>query len=504
MSSAYSDGTWTSPVQDGAKKVSFPWQDAGDYYANTTRRNYSALAANYDPVLETRTSYTNHILQSDDCSNAAWTKNATTATAASTDPEGTATASKVVEDGTTAAHNVRQTLTVPIGALSFGVMLKAAERTFARLRINNATDNDVATAVFNLSTGVVSAGTGTIKKLSKGWYWCYVSGTATAANSYIFIDLSANGTDWSYAGTAGSGVYAYHATALTSIPTVAWPAIAVTAATRTVSVPNVDADDPISFLVEEDEPGEGELMLGVAKWPRLYSRIPKQQIVPAGHLFATPNYPPDEWITGINFLSVRRFEVVGDYAVWMLKDMDAAAGATYGPLVGYYGAKVAITAYTADPATTITAAGHGCVANDVVLYRRANNLLKFVVSSVSGNDIVGTSTNLGALLSGFLPYVIGIIETNDNLRRRTRAETDLGQTMNLVAQKIRDFYMVNVSPGIAASTDIPRQGPYTTANYLAAWASAATWFNVTATELSIVNGPLLMTEYTQARLDGIT
>jgi len=494
-------------VQDGAKKLMFPWQDAGDFYSNQTRRQYSCLSPNFDPILETRTSYTNLLKQGSDFSQADWTKAAATATAASTDPEGTSTATKLVEDATNAAHNASQALVVGSGALSFGVILKAAERSYARLRINNGTDGNLAIAVFNLSAGSVMSGTGTIKRLAKGWFWCTVTGTATIANSTCYVDLTSDGSTFSYAGTAGSGVYCYLATAIASAPSVAWPAIATTAATRTISSPPVDADDPISFLVEESDPSESELMLGVAKWNRLYSRIPKTQTVPAGYLFNTPNFPTCEWISGINFLSLNVWELVGDYGVWMLRDYNQNLSTKFGPLVGYYGAEVAITGYDGAYAAsnTLTAPGHGCSIGDVVIYKRALpsvRQIKFVVTAVSGNDITGDNTTLDESL--ITSYANGFITTTDYLRRRTRNATDLGQTINLVAQYIRNYYVVGVSPGISAQTDIPRQGPYTLENYLAAWASASTWFNVQATELKIINGPLLMTEYLQARLDGIT
>lgn len=507
MSGHIQDGTWTSPQQDGAKRLSFPWQDSGDFYATETRRNYSALAPYYDTILETRTSYTNLLTYSDDLSNAAWTKTNTTATSGQTDLEGGTSASKIAEDTTNGAHSANRALTAASGALSFGAILKAGERSFARLRIYNATDGDVVKAVFDLTNGTVLSGSGTIKKLPKGWFWCFVGGAATIANSSVYIEVSSDGTTWSYAGTTGSGIYAFRATAILSIPSVPWPAIATTAATRAISAPPVDADDPLSFLVEETEPGDGDLLFGVAKWGRLYSRIPKQQTVPAGNLFSTPNFPTCEWISGINFLSLNVWQLVGDYGVWMLRDYNQNSSAKFGPLVGYYGAEVAITGYDGAFAATntLTAPGHGCSIGDVVIYKRAipsERQIKFVVTNVSGNDITGTNTEMSESL--ITSYANGFITAVDKLRRRTRAGTDLGQAVNLPAQVVRDFYIVGVSPGISAQTDIPRQGPYTLENYLAAWVAPSTWFNVLATELKIVNGPLLMTEYTQARLDGIT
>lgn len=303
-SARYSDGDFTTAGQDGAKELVLPLQDKGQYYATLVTRRYKALVEYYNPLRYDSTGYTQLLKYSDDLSQADWTKNATTASAgATTDVEGQTNASKLKEDNTNAAHNATQTMTVASGALSFGVIAKQAERKYLRLRINNATDSDLASAVFDLNAGTVTTGTGTIKKLLNGWYWCRVAGTATVSNSKVFCDLSANGSTFSYTGTTGSGVYLMRATAIASAPSVNWPAVQSTATTRAVTVPAVDPDDPLAFLVSESGPDSGVAQFGVAAWSRQYANVPApitrySSIAftkPSGATLATTSYALLDW-----------------------------------------------------------------------------------------------------------------------------------------------------------------------------------------------------------------
>ena len=269
------DGVFTTAGQNGAKEISLPLQSVGQNFATLVTRRYNALVEYYQPLRYQSNAFTQLLIYSDDLSNVAWTKGAATATAnATTDTEGLTNASKLAEDATTAAHGATQTLAVASGALSFGVLAQQAERKFLRLRLNNATDGDLATAVFDLNAGVVTVGTGAIKKLLNGWYWCKITGTATIANSKVYCDLSADGVTWNYAGTAGSGVYLFRATAIPAAPAGNFPAIITTAATRAVTVPAVDPDDPLAFLIDESGPDSGGAQYGVAQWARKYANVP--------------------------------------------------------------------------------------------------------------------------------------------------------------------------------------------------------------------------------------
>ena len=285
------DGIDTTARQHGAKTVSLPLQGIGNYYATAVRRQIIATPATaYSPVVGARTTYTQQLKYSDDLSQAAWTNNASTATAsAATDPEGGSTACKLAEDATNAAHNAQQAMTVASGALAFGALCKAGERGFARLRINNGTDGNLGIAVFNLITGALVSGAGTIKQLLNGWWWCYVTGTATVANSTAIIDLTADGSTFSYAGSAGSGIYVWRATAYLS--SSIGPAIASTSVTRAVTSPAVDTDDPTAFIVDEQEPDSALLELGVARWTRSYANVPAQTVHYSSRAITKPVIP---------------------------------------------------------------------------------------------------------------------------------------------------------------------------------------------------------------------
>ena len=282
------DGTFTSPVQHGSKQLSIPLQTEGNNHATIIRRNYIAAPyAYYEPVIGTQTAYTALLKYSDDLSQSNWTKAAATGTAnAATDPDGGATATKLAEDNTNAAHNASQAMTVAAGALSFGVLAKAGERTQFRLRVYNATDGSLGSTVFNLSTGVITSGTGSIKKLLKGWYFCSVQVTPSVTNSTAFVDLTNDGSTFSYAGTTGSGVYLWRLSAY--LASAIGPVVATTAFTRAFTSLPVDADDPQAFLISEMEPDQSSLELGVARWVREYANVPRAIAIPTTTVINKP------------------------------------------------------------------------------------------------------------------------------------------------------------------------------------------------------------------------
>lgn len=286
------DGNFTTAFQpDGARIMSLPLQGDQEYFATWTEWNYLATAAYYNPLLSQRTAYTNLLTWSDDFTNAAWTKTNLTVGTGGTDPEGNATLCKLQENTTNGAHQASQAITVSAGPLSFGVMTLPGERTILRLRIHNATDGDIGLAIFDLGAGTVTAtaGTAIIKKLLNGFWWCALSATPTVANSTLFADLGQNATTFSYAGTTGSGLSIWHATVITGL--VPGPAIMTAGATQSVTCPAVDQNDPISFLAIENAPDPGLLNVGVAKWSRTYSRIPKETNVPGSIIVSKPDIP---------------------------------------------------------------------------------------------------------------------------------------------------------------------------------------------------------------------
>lgn len=388
---AYTDGSFVYPSQHGARQVSLPLAQDQEYYATETNRTMMQLQQFWEPSMYQRYSYENVATYSDQLSNAAWTKlNTTVATESSIDAEGDTNASFINETTTNGAHSVSQAI-IGTGVVSFGVFLKKQNRTFARLRINNATNGDLAIAVFDLTNGTVASGTGIIRRLSGGYFWCLVTGTATVTTSSAYIELGSTVSTFSYAGTVGTGIYAWRATAVyasstTPTPgtTAATPAIFSLAAARTVSVPIVDNDDPLSFLVSETPPEQSTLELGVAQWQRGFARVSKQTNVPSSIVVSKPT-PLGEgpYILGNNLFFHQPEETVNTYDLYSVVDVDQDYGVpqfeisagTYTLTVGAY---------------TTASLAYNATAGDV---QSALNAIPSVVSAglatVSGSATVG-------------------------------------------------------------------------------------------------------------------
>jgi hypothetical protein len=138
--------------------------------------------------------------------NAAWTKNVTTITAnAIVAPDGTTTADKMADSDTTTA--ARYTFQSPASSgtiYTSSGYFKKGEYNFVTLHAFGLNG-----AVFNLDTGVKvsqSGGVGSIVSVGNGWYRC--SFAFTAGGSSVFFSQSPAG-NISYAGTTGSGIYAW-------------------------------------------------------------------------------------------------------------------------------------------------------------------------------------------------------------------------------------------------------------------------------------------------------
>jgi hypothetical protein len=194
----------------------------------------------WDPAsyIVSSTPRTNLCLQSQAFNTAPWAADsATITTAAALAPDGSFTACKIAETATTAFHGAHQTFTTVAGQrYTISVYLKAGERQWAMMTESNGV---TASAWFDLVNGAVGtvSGTGsptaTITKIAAGWYRCTLSFTAGGVNANIQArPASANGVS-SYAGTAGSGVYAWGGQAEQANAATAY--VATTAAAVTVN-----------------------------------------------------------------------------------------------------------------------------------------------------------------------------------------------------------------------------------------------------------------------------
>jgi hypothetical protein len=207
-----------------------------------------AARFNHDPVTEESLGLlieeqrTNLLTYSADFSNAAWTKTRSSITSNTiVAPDGTLTGDKLVEDTTaTNTHFIYPGNYVATSTtLTTSVFLKAAERPRALIEISNFL-NGSASAIFNLTTGVVSdVGSTTadytnvsasIQSVGNGWYRCILTATKGTANSsnYFVINLD-NGTTRTYTGNGYSGLFLWGAQLeVGAFPTSYIPTVAAT------------------------------------------------------------------------------------------------------------------------------------------------------------------------------------------------------------------------------------------------------------------------------------
>jgi hypothetical protein len=187
----------------------------------------------YDPVtlalkgLLIEESRVNICLQSNDWSSGSWGKNSCTAgAAATTSPDGTANGWKLQETATTAQHFFDQSIGKAASAIVYTLScyVKAAERGFAYLFIDDAGGANNALASWNLTTGaIVTAATnqGTFtaaaataaNNAGNGWWRLSLTTTSnTALTIRGIVAASVTGSDnFNYAGTLNSGIYTYGA-----------------------------------------------------------------------------------------------------------------------------------------------------------------------------------------------------------------------------------------------------------------------------------------------------
>ena len=155
-----------------------------------------------------------------------------------TAPDGATTADLITENTATAQHNVYQTVTTT-GQKTFSVFAKQGPgNRLLRLVDFNATNGAQAETYFNLSTGAVVSGTGTIRAFSNGWYCCSITTTTTVTSNYYISISSGNGV-FSYTGDGTSGIYVWGAQLEAgAFPTGYIPTTA-SAATRSADVVDV-------------------------------------------------------------------------------------------------------------------------------------------------------------------------------------------------------------------------------------------------------------------------
>jgi hypothetical protein len=157
----------------------------------------------------------NLLTYSEQFDNAAWVKSAVTVTAnATTAPDGTTTADKIAETSATSEHSINNGVASVASTVYTGsVYLKASERTVARVSFANLANGSVW---FDLSAGTVgtkqsAVTTATITAVGNGWYRCAATWTANGVSNFFTVGPATADNVATYAGTTGSGVFAWGA-----------------------------------------------------------------------------------------------------------------------------------------------------------------------------------------------------------------------------------------------------------------------------------------------------
>jgi hypothetical protein len=215
--------TTTQPITNYIPKLLFAPANVPVFDHNPTTGEALGLS-----VWEART---NLLLRSQEFDDAYWTK---TRSSISADqiiaPDGTLTADKLVEDTSTNTHVLQRSISlggsVDSSAYTISFYVKASERSFLQAYDNGQSASGAT--VFDLSTGAVTSGTGTITSVGNGWYKCaiYPLKDSSTTAILVFVLQSDAGTS-SYLGDGTSGIYIWGAQleagalATPYIPTVA-------------------------------------------------------------------------------------------------------------------------------------------------------------------------------------------------------------------------------------------------------------------------------------------
>ena len=202
---------WAAQINLGTLKPYFPTTDR----LNVPRLTYQNGGGGC-PSLLLEPQRTNLALHSEDFTNVVYTKTNISATANTTTAlNGIQNADSILELATTTTHESYQRISMTsTQQYTQSCFLKANGRNRVCMQIfDNATQ--YASAIYDLSTGVVvsSSGTAKIESMGNGWYRCAITGTSPATGlGYCVLGLCENtytnsSVMQSYLGDITKGVY---------------------------------------------------------------------------------------------------------------------------------------------------------------------------------------------------------------------------------------------------------------------------------------------------------
>jgi hypothetical protein len=170
----------------------------------------------YDPVtgeckgLLNEESRSNSLLRSEDFTTTWGASAVSVSSNVITAPDGNTTADKLVENTSFSSFKfVSQSVGTIVGTYTVSAFFKAGERFSGYIQLLSSGGN--ATAGFNLRTGTIIGGSGTITPYGNGWYRVSSTATFTSATATVYIVLyNINGIT-NYTGDGTSGIYVWGA-----------------------------------------------------------------------------------------------------------------------------------------------------------------------------------------------------------------------------------------------------------------------------------------------------
>ena len=185
-----------------------------EYFPTTTRLNIPRIDYTNGscPSLLVEPQRTNLQLNSEDFSNASWTKTLSAVVANQVaSPSGNIDADKLNETATTGNHQLESSRNASIAAYSMSVFAKKAEREWLYL----FEDTTGKGAYFNLNNGTIgtiaAGATAKIETFGNGWYRCSVTYNESGTFGRYRIAVTTGNGVTSYTGVANNGIYIWGA-----------------------------------------------------------------------------------------------------------------------------------------------------------------------------------------------------------------------------------------------------------------------------------------------------